>query len=128
MLPISFCFNRFPRLVRDLSKKLDKQVELTLSGEHTELDKTVMEKINDPMVHMVRNSLDHGLESTQQRISAGKPAKGSLHLSASHQGGNIVIEICDDGAGLNTNKIREKALLKGLISENEHLDEIKYTI
>ncbi|WP_440054352.1 chemotaxis protein CheA [Pseudoalteromonas sp. T1lg65] len=121
MLPISFVFSRFPRLVRDTSQKLNKQVELKLLGEQTELDKTVMEKISDPMVHLVRNSLDHGLETPEERIKAGKSPVGTVTLNAFHQGGNIVIEIMDDGRGLNTEKIRQKAIKNGIIQENEEL-------
>jgi two-component system chemotaxis sensor kinase CheA len=121
MLPISFAFNRFPRLVHDLSGKMNKKVELKLSGEQTELDKTVMEKIGDPLVHLVRNSLDHGLESPEARIAAGKPETGLLHLNAYHQSGNIVIEITDDGAGLNEDKILKKSIERGLVQEGEQL-------
>ena len=108
MLPISFTFSRFPRLVRDLCHRLNKEVDLKLLGESTELDKTVMEKIGDPLVHMVRNSLDHGLESPEERVAAGKPKVGQLTLNAFHYGGNIVIEIIDDGRGIPVDKIREK--------------------
>ncbi len=125
MLPISFVFSRFPRLVRDISQKLNKNVELKLLGEGTELDKTVMEKISDPMVHLVRNSLDHGLETPEQREAAGKEPVGTVTLNAFHQGGNIVIEIMDDGRGLNTEKIREKAIANGLINPQEDLTEEK---
>ena len=130
MLPISFVFSRFPRLVRDISQKLDKQVELKLIGEQTELDKTVMEKISDPMVHLVRNSLDHGLETPADRLAAGKGEVGTVTLNAYHQGGNIVIEIIDDGHGLNTAKIKQKALANGLIEESDELsdDEINELI
>ncbi|MDE3272620.1 chemotaxis protein CheA [Pseudoalteromonas sp. G4] len=130
MLPISFVFSRFPRLVRDTSQKLGKEVELKLLGEQTELDKTVMEKISDPMVHLVRNSLDHGLETPEQREEAGKPKVGTVTLNAFHQGGNIVIEIMDDGAGLNTQKIKQKAIQNGLINEGDELsdDEINELI
>lgn len=130
MLPISFVFSRFPRLVRDTSQKLNKQVELKLLGEQTELDKTVMEKISDPMVHLVRNSLDHGLETPEQRVAAGKDPVGTVTLNAFHQGGNIVIEIMDDGQGLNTEKIRSKAIANGLIQETDELspDEINELI
>ncbi|GMM86344.1 chemotaxis protein CheA [Pseudoalteromonas sp. MTN2-4] len=130
MLPISFVFSRFPRLVRDTSQKLGKQVELKLLGEQTELDKTVMEKISDPMVHLVRNSLDHGLETPEQRVAAGKEPVGTVTLNAFHQGGNIVIEIMDDGQGLNTEKIRSKAIANGLIQETDELssDEINELI
>lgn len=123
MLPISFAFNRFPRLVRDIGQQLGKKVELVLKGEETELDKTVMEKIVDPMVHLVRNSLDHGLETPEIRIGKGKTEVGTITLNAFHQGGNIIIEIIDDGAGLNTELIRKKALEKGLITEDEELSE-----
>jgi two-component system chemotaxis sensor kinase CheA len=123
MLPISFVFSRFPRLVRDISQKLGKQVELKLLGETTELDKTVMEKISDPMVHLIRNSLDHGLETPDVRIAMGKPALGTVTLNAFHQGGNIVIEIIDDGNGIDHNVIREKALEKGLIEVDNDLTE-----
>lgn len=121
MLPIGFSFNRFPRMVRDLSNKMGKQVELRLSGEQTELDKTVMEKIGDPLVHLVRNSLDHGLELPDVRRAAGKPETGVLHLNAYHQNGKIVIEISDDGAGLNKQKILAKAREQGLIGEQEQV-------
>ena len=99
MLPIGSVFNRFPRLVRDLERKLGKQVKLELHGEHTELDKTVLEKIGDPLVHLVRNAIDHGLESPEQRRAAGKNETGTLRLDAYHEGGNIVVQISDDGAG-----------------------------
>ncbi len=121
MLPISFAFNRFPRLVHDLSAKMGKKVELKLSGEQTELDKTVMEKIGDPLVHLVRNSLDHGLETPDKRTAAGKDETGTILLNAYHQGGNIVIEIKDDGAGLNEEKIFQKAVEKGLVGANDNL-------
>lgn len=129
MLPISFVFSRFPRLVRDISQKLDKKVELVLKGEGTELDKTVMEKISDPMVHLIRNSLDHGLETTAERIEAGKSEAGKVILNAYHQGGNIIIEIIDDGRGLNTEKIKSKAIENGLITEetvlsNQEINEL----
>ena len=119
MLPISFAFNRFPRLVHDLGGKLGKQIDLRMMGENTELDKTVMEKIGDPLVHLVRNALDHGLETPEVRIAAGKPATGTLLLNAYHQGGNIVIEISDDGAGINRKKVLRKAVERGLLSEAE---------
>ena len=123
MLPISFAFNRFPRLVHDLSQKLGKSVELKMAGEQTELDKTVLEKIVDPLVHLVRNSLDHGIESPQVRRLAGKAETGTIHLSAQHKGGSIVIEISDDGAGLNKHKILKKAQERGLVSESQNLSE-----
>lgn len=121
MMPISFTFQRFPRLVRDLSKQFGKNIELLMSGEQTELDKTVMEKIGDPLVHLVRNSLDHGIETPDVRIAAGKSEVGTIELNAYHQGGNIVIEIVDDGKGLDTEKIIEKAETNGLIKSGENL-------
>jgi two-component system chemotaxis sensor kinase CheA len=123
MLPISFAFSRFPRLVRDLSKQLDKEVDLVMLGENTELDKTVMEKIGDPLVHLVRNSLDHGLEGVEERTANGKSSNGTITLNAYHHGGNIVIEVKDDGAGLNKERIRSKAIEKGLIGEDEPLSD-----
>jgi two-component system chemotaxis sensor kinase CheA len=130
MLPINFVFSRFPRLVRDIAQKLNKEVELKLIGEQTELDKTVMEKISDPMVHLVRNSLDHGIETVEKRIAAGKDPVGKVTLNAFHQGGNIVIEIMDDGQGLNTQKIKEKAIANELIASDSELtdDEINELI
>jgi len=123
MLPISFTFSRFPRLVRDLSKLMDKKIDLVLLGENTELDKTVMEKIGDPMVHLVRNSLDHGIEKPEERIAAGKPETGTITLNAFHQGGNIVIQIIDDGKGLNKERILSKAIERGLVSEHDRLSD-----
>jgi len=125
MLPISFAFNRFPRLVHDMTDKMGKKVELKLTGEQTELDKTVMEKIGDPLVHLVRNSLDHGLETPEVRLASGKDETGLLQLKAFHQGGNIVIEIHDDGAGLNEDKILGKAVEKGLVDASEVLSPEK---
>jgi len=123
MLPIASVFNRFPRLVRDLSQKLGKQVKLELHGEQTELDKTVLEKIGDPMVHLVRNAIDHGLETPDKRRAAGKPEMGTLRLDAYHRGGNIVVEVSDDGAGLNRDAIVRKAIERGLITSGEGLSE-----
>jgi len=123
MLPVSFSFRRFPRLVRDLSSKMGKKIELKLTGEQTELDKTVLEKIGDPLMHLVRNSLDHGLETPEQRIAAGKPETGILELRAYHEGGDIIIQVIDDGAGLNRNRIRSKAIEKGLVSESDDLTD-----
>ncbi|MBT3437003.1 MAG: chemotaxis protein CheA [Oceanospirillaceae bacterium] len=123
MLPISFTFNRFPRIVRDISIQLGKQVQLELSGENTELDKTVMEKISDPMVHLIRNALDHGIEMPEQRKAAGKPEMGTIVLNAFHQGGNIVIEMTDDGGGIDTERLLTKARNNGLVGENEKLTQ-----
>jgi len=123
MLPISFAFNRFPRIVHDLSRKLSKKVELKLSGEGTELDKTVLEKISDPLVHLVRNALDHGLETPDRRLAAGKQETGTLELAAFHEGGNIIIEVRDDGAGLNKTKILQKARERGLVAADQELTD-----
>ena len=123
MLPISFAFNRFPRLVHDLSRKLGKKVELKLSGENTELDKTVLEKISDPLVHLVRNALDHGLEKPEVRMGAGKPETGTIELAAFHEGGNIIIEVKDDGGGLNKARILSRARERGLVSPDAELTE-----
>jgi two-component system chemotaxis sensor kinase CheA len=129
MLPISFSFNRFPRLVRELSRRLDKKIELRLRGENTELDKIVLEKIGDPLVHLVRNSLDHGIEAPAARIAAGKSETGVLELNAYHQGGSIVIEVKDDGAGLDRTRILAKARERGLIAEDASLtDEQIYNL
>jgi len=114
MMPISFVFSRYPRVVRDLASKLNKRVELKTVGENTELDKGLIEKIADPLTHLVRNSLDHGVETPEKRIAAGKPAQGTITLRAFHQGGSIVIEVSDDGAGLNRAKILAKARERGL--------------
>ncbi|MDO6460901.1 chemotaxis protein CheA [Granulosicoccaceae sp. 1_MG-2023] len=129
MLPISFSFSRFPRLVRDLSKSMGKQIELKMTGEHTEVDKTVLEKIGDPLVHLVRNSLDHGIETPDVRREKGKPETGVLELCAYHEGGDIIIQVKDDGAGLSRERILGKAVEKGLVSENEDLsDERVYNL
>ncbi len=114
MLPMEAVFSRFPRVVRDLATKLNKQVRLVTVGEQTELDKSVIEKITDPLNHLVRNSLDHGLETAADRIAKGKDATGTIRLSASHQGGNIVIEVSDDGRGLDRARILAKAQEKGI--------------
>lgn len=114
MMPISFVFSRYPRLVRDLASKLDKRVELKTVGESTELDKGLIEKISDPLTHLVRNSLDHGIEMPAERIAASKPLQGTITLRAFHQGGSIVIEVGDDGGGLNREKILAKAKERGL--------------
>ena len=123
MMPISFVFSRFPRVVRDLAGKLDKQVELKTVGEGTELDKGLIEKIADPLNHLVRNSLDHGVELPAKRLAAGKPAMGTITLRAFHQGGNIVIEVADDGAGLNRAKILAKARERGLAAPDTMSDQ-----
>ncbi len=123
MLPISFVFSRFPRVVRDLSSKLGKQVELKTSGETTELDKSLIERIADPLTHLIRNSLDHGIESPEKRVAAGKNPVGTITLKAYHQGGNIVIEVGDDGAGLPRQKILAKARERGLPVSDQMTDQ-----
>jgi two-component system chemotaxis sensor kinase CheA len=125
MLPISFSFSRFPRLVRDLSGKMGKKIELKMVGENTEVDKTVLEKIGDPLVHLVRNSLDHGIETPEIRTAAGKPEVGTLELQAYHEGGDIIIKVIDDGAGLNRERIKIKAVEKGLVNEGEEISDDK---
>ncbi|WP_417503956.1 chemotaxis protein CheA [Marinomonas gallaica] len=114
MLPISFVFNRFPRLVRDLSVKMEKQIELVIEGASTEIDKNLVEKISDPLTHLIRNSVDHGIESPEVRAASGKSEKGTVRLSAVQKGGEIVISILDDGAGLNRERIVAKAEEKGI--------------
>ncbi|EFM0214901.1 chemotaxis protein CheA [Escherichia coli] len=129
MMPMEYVFSRYPRLVRDLAGKLGKQVELTLVGSSTELDKSLIERIIDPLTHLVRNSLDHGIELPEKRLAAGKNSVGNLILSAEHQGGNICIEVTDDGAGLNRERILAKAASQGLtVSENMSDDEVAMLI
>ena len=123
MLPIGTAFSRFPRLVRDLSAKTGKKVQLLLSGEETELDKTVIESIGDPLTHLVRNSADHGLEGPDERLDNNKPEVGTIRLNAFHEGGNICITVEDDGRGLSREKILAKAVKQGLIGENEKLSD-----
>ncbi|KWN12431.1 chemotaxis protein CheA [Burkholderia territorii] len=125
MMPMDYVFSRFPRLVRDLAGKLGKQVELVTFGQATELDKSLIERIIDPLTHLVRNSLDHGIETVDKRIAAGKDAVGQLVLSAAHHGGNIVIEVSDDGGGLNRERILAKAAKQGMqIPDNISDDEV----
>jgi two-component system chemotaxis sensor kinase CheA len=123
MVPISFVFSRFPRMVRDLSQRLGKQIELKMTGGDTELDKTVLEKIGDPLVHLVRNGIDHGIERPDVRVAAGKPEMGTLHLHAYHRGGNITVEVSEDGGGINTAKVLSKAKAKGLVAEDAELTD-----
>ncbi|MGV6394242.1 chemotaxis protein CheA [Pseudomonas caspiana] len=123
MIPIGDTFNRFRRVVRDVSQELGKDIELVISGAETELDKTVVEKIGDPLMHLLRNAMDHGIESAGARLAAGKPAKGHLHLNAYHDSGSIVLEIADDGAGLNRDRILEKAQERGLIAPGASLTD-----
>ncbi len=123
MLPIDFAYQRLPRIVHDLSLSLGKKVEVNFSGENIELDKTVLEKIGDPLVHLVRNALDHGIESPDDRRQAGKSETGQIYIDAYHQGGNIVVEITDDGAGLNYEKILKKAHDKKLVDDSLTMSE-----
>ena len=123
MMPMDYVFSRFPRVIRDVSAKLGKQVRLDTYGKETELDKGLIERIVDPLTHLVRNSLDHGIETPEQRIAKGKDATGQLLLSAQHHGGNIVIEVSDDGAGLNREKILAKAMQQGLAVSDSMPDE-----
>ena len=119
MQPIGNAWAKLPRIVRDLSLELDKKMDLQMIGAETELDRQVLELIKDPLTHMVRNSADHGLESNADRVAAGKPETGTITLNAFHEGGHIVIEISDDGAGLNSDRIKEKVIKNGLATENE---------
>lgn len=129
MMPMEYVFSRFPRVVRDVAGKMNKKVELNMIGSSTELDKSLIEKIIDPLTHLVRNSLDHGIEMPADRLAAGKPEAGQLTLSAEHQGGNICIEVTDDGAGLNRERILKKALSSGLsVSENMSNEEVAMLI
>jgi len=121
MMPIKQMFQKMQRIVRDTSKSLGKEVELHLAGEETEIDKTVLEQLGDPLVHIVRNAVDHGLESNEERLAAGKSAVGNVYLSASHRAGHVMIEVREDGKGLDPNKLTEKAKAKGLISPDTKL-------
>jgi len=123
MVQIGETFRRFNRVVRDVSREMNKDIELQISGAETELDKTVVEKIGDPLMHLVRNSMDHGIESSELRQSRGKPVKGTVRLNAYHESGSIVIEVGDDGGGLNRDKILKKALDKGLVSPTQNLSD-----
>jgi two-component system chemotaxis sensor kinase CheA len=123
MVPIRGVFQKMSRVVRDIGVKYNKKVELLLSGEDTELDRGVVEELNDPLLHMIRNSMDHGIESAEKRLAAGKPAQGTLHLRAYHQGGNIVVEVEDDGAGLSRERILKKAIERGLATPDDQLTD-----
>ena len=118
MVPVSFTFDRFPRLIRDLSKTLNKNVELVLEGEDTELDRTVIDEIGDPMVHLIRNSMDHGIEHPEERKALGKPEKGILKIAAYQEGSGVVIEVSDDGAGIDPDKVKKKAIERGILTED----------
>lgn len=119
MVPIESVVNRFPRMIRDLSKKLDKEMELYMTGEETELDRTVIDEIGDPLMHLLRNAADHGLESNEERARIGKNPAGSIYLDAYQDGNNVVIEVRDDGSGINTEKIRRKAIERGAITDDQ---------
>ena len=118
MVPVSFTFDRFPRLIRDLCKTLNKNVELVLEGEDTELDRTVIDEIGDPMVHLIRNSMDHGIEHPDERKALGKPEKGILKIAAYQEGSGVVIEVSDDGAGIDPDKVKKKAVERGIITDD----------
>lgn len=119
MVPIDSVVNRFPRMIRDLNRKLNKKMELYMTGEETELDRTVIDEIGDPLMHLLRNSADHGLESNAERVRLGKPEVGSIFLDAYQDGNNVIIEVRDDGAGIDVEKVRKKALMKGTITEKQ---------
>lgn len=119
MVPIESVVNRFPRMIRDLNRKLDKKMELYMSGEDTELDRTVIDELGDPLMHLLRNSADHGLESNEERVRLGKPEVGSIFLDAYQDGNNVTIEVRDDGAGIDTEKVKRKALEKGTITQQQ---------
>ena len=119
MVPIESVVNRFPRMIRDLNRKLNKKMELYMTGEETELDRTVIDEIGDPLMHLLRNSADHGLESNEERVRLGKPEVGSIFLDAYQDGNNVVIEVRDDGAGIDIDRVRQKAIEKGSITEKQ---------
>ena len=123
MVPINQIFSRFPRVVRDLQRDLNKKVNLVIEGEDTELDKTVIDDLLDPVMHCVRNSVDHGIEEPKVRLAAGKPEEGTLLLKASNEGNQIIIDIADDGAGINVDKVKQKAISKGLIHPNKIISD-----
>jgi two-component system chemotaxis sensor kinase CheA len=122
MQPISNIWSRFPRIVRDLSQDLGKNVELVMQGKETELDRTIIEAIKDPLTHLLRNALDHGLETPEARQAAGKPEQGRLSLRAFHQGGQVNIEMADDGAGVHREKVLNRAIEKGLVTAHKRPD------
>jgi two-component system chemotaxis sensor kinase CheA len=119
MLPISSSFGKFPRMVRDMSQKVGKPIDLVIHGEETEMDRSMIEEINDPLIHLVRNSVDHGIESPEERLAAGKPERGTITLTARHEQGRIILTVEDDGGGIDGEKLRKSAVQKGLISAEE---------
>ena len=123
MVPVGSIFNRFPRLVRDLGAQCQKKARLVMSGQEIEIDKSIVEEIADPLTHLLRNAIDHGLESPEERVRAGKPEEGVIRLSAFHQGGSVIVEVSEDGRGLNTAKIREKGVALGLVRPGDELSD-----
>ena len=123
MVPLAATFQKMARIVRDLSSKLDKKINFVVTGEETELDKTVVDQIGDPLIHMIRTSADHGIEMPDDRVAAGKPAEGQVSVRAYHQGGNIYIELKDDGKGMNLDAIRQKAIDRGIVSPDDKLSK-----
>jgi two-component system chemotaxis sensor kinase CheA len=119
MLPVANVFNKFPRMVRDLAQKTGKEIDLVMRGQETELDRSVIEQINDPLIHLIRNSVDHGIEKPEDRIAAGKPPKGTVLLTAKHEQGHILLTVEDDGGGIDTEKLKASAIRKGLMTETE---------
>src|SRR5262245_40736942 len=119
MVPVEQLFRRFPRVVRDVAKHCGKDVALELAGEHTDLDKGILDALAEPMTHLVRNAVDHGIESGENRIATGKGARGTIFLNAYHQGTQVVIEVRDDGAGLDLDRIRKQAIERGLVKAEE---------
>lgn len=133
MVPVEQVFNRFPRMVRDLAKDLNKKINLEIIGADTELDRTVIDEIGDPLVHLLRNSIDHGVESAEERMAAGKPEEGLVQLKAYHSGNHVFIEVRDDGKGINREKVLKKALERGILTEqgasalsNKQIDELLF--
>ena len=119
MVPIDTVFNRFPRMIRQLARDLNKEVEIQIIGAETELDRTVIDEIGDPLVHLIRNAMDHGIETPEERVKKGKPRKGTITLQAYHSGNHVFVEISDDGAGINKEKVINKAIEKGVITAKE---------
>jgi two-component system chemotaxis sensor kinase CheA len=119
MLPIASVFGKFPRMVHDMSLKVGKQIDVIIRGEKTEMDRSMLEEINDPLIHLVRNSVDHGIETPEERRAAGKPERGKLTLTARHEQGRIILTVEDDGGGINAERLRKSAVQKGLISEED---------
>ena len=121
MVPVSMVFDRLPRLVRDLSRQMGKDIQLQVEGAETELDRTVIDEIGDPMVHLLRNSLDHGIENPDVRESQGKPRLGTITVAAYQEGNGVIIEVRDDGAGINPEKVKKKAIERGIITQEQEI-------